>query len=108
MGFTVQKSGVDNIFLDDLFVYPDLKKLNNEIEKTDIFIDAKKIFEHGNFLNKKILVLGDEQSGKTTLSKVIYKRALANGLFPVLIEGDSIKSAQDYEKTINKAISTQY
>ncbi|WP_421279828.1 TIR domain-containing protein [Aeromonas taiwanensis] len=108
LGFTVQKSGVDNIFLDDLFVYPDLKKLNNEIEKTDIFIDAKKIFEHGNFLNKKILVLGDEQSGKTTLSKVIYKRALANGLFPVLIEGDSIKSAQDYEKTINKAISTQY
>lgn len=108
LGFTVQKSGVENIFLDDLFVYPDFKKLNNEIEKTDIFIDSRKVIDNGDFLNKRILILGDEQSGKTTLSKIIYKRAISNGLFPVLIEGENIKSVLDIEKTITKSIEHQY
>ena len=66
LGFTIQKSGVDQIRLQDLFVYPDLKKNNNEIENIDVFVDSQKLIRSGDFKNKYQIFMGDEQSGKTT------------------------------------------
>ncbi|ELC3158003.1 TIR domain-containing protein [Vibrio harveyi] len=108
LGFTIQKNGIDSIQLLDLFVYPDLKKINNEIENTDVFVDSRNLIDAGDFKNKLQLFLGDEQSGKTSFSKVIYLRAVSNGLTPVYLKGSEIKKANELTKLIDKAFKEQY
>lgn len=108
LGFTIQKSGVDHIRLQDLFVYPDLKKINNEIENIDVFVDSQKLIRSGDFKNKYQIFMGDEQSGKTTLVKMLYLGALTNGLVPILVKGEEIKSYRDLEKLKNRGYEAQY
>ncbi|WP_061013524.1 hypothetical protein [Photobacterium leiognathi] len=54
------------------------------------------------------MFIGDEQSGKSTFAKVIYKKALLEGFRPITIKGDSIKSANELDKYVEKAIIEQY
>ncbi|MCW4443587.1 toll/interleukin-1 receptor domain-containing protein [Vibrio splendidus] len=108
LGFTIQKNGVENIQLLDLFVYPDLKRINNEIENTDVFVDSKNLINSGDFKNKLHIFLGDEQSGKTSLSKVLYIKALSNSLIPIYLKGEDIKKANEFEKLVEKSFVEQY
>lgn len=108
LGFTIQKSGIDEIRLSDLFVYPDLKKVNNEIENIDVFVDSNKIIEGGKFKNKKRFFIGDEQSGKTTLSKKLFLNAISKSLTPVIVKGDEIKSHKDIHRLVERSYEAQY
>ncbi|MFA0657307.1 TIR domain-containing protein [Vibrio sp. 10N.222.49.C12] len=108
LGFTIQKNGVEDIQLLDLFVYPDLKRINNEIENTDVFVDSKNLIESGDFKDKLQIFLGDEQSGKTSLSKVLYLKAISNGLTPIYLKGEDIKKANEFNKLVEKSYTEQY
>lgn len=39
----------------------------------------------------KTLIIGSEQSGKSTLAKTLFRQYHSNGSIPVLIKGDSFK-----------------
>lgn len=108
LGFTIQKNGIDKIELLDLFVFPDLKKINNEIEDIDVFVDSKKIISDGKIDNSKRLFLGDEQSGKSTLAKMLFLKAIDLGLTPVIVKGDEIKGHKEIHKIIERNYEFQY
>lgn len=55
----------------------------------------------------RILIFGDEQSGKTTLAKRLFLKALSSGFLPLLIEGASFKDSRIKEK-IQKLVSANY
>jgi nucleoside phosphorylase len=61
----------EHISLNDLFVYPDLRIIKESLEETPLNIPGEKIWEQGN----RILILGDEQSGKTSLAKILFRES---------------------------------
>ncbi len=96
----------DSLSLDDFFVYPDLKKIKDEYNSLEQTINASEVILEGN-KDAKVLVMGEEQTGKSTLSKMIYKKILATGFLPILLNGSEISEIQS-EKILSNAIKNQY
>ena len=93
----------EHVSLNDIFVFPDLRSLNESIEDTRPNISGENLWECGN----RILILGDEQSGKTTLAKKLFLDAHLQGLVPLFITGIDIKSS-NLESQIPKLIALIY
>ncbi|MHB8390159.1 MAG: TIR domain-containing protein [Acidobacteriaceae bacterium] len=93
----------DRINLDDVFICPDLKVLDNEIDKLAKTVDGTSVLDSEGWK----LVFGDEQSGKTSLAKHYYVRLLQMGWEPLLINGENIKNS-DVENLMKHAHRKQY
>ncbi len=89
--------------MNDLFVFPDLKVIKESLEEFPSNISGEKLLEY----DSRILILGDEQSGKTALAKKIFLDALSSGLLPLLIEGANIRNSKIEEQT-QKLVSATY
>ncbi|HDL7804391.1 TPA: metallophosphoesterase [Yersinia enterocolitica] len=96
----------DNIDLNDVFVYPNLKNLSEENK-----FDMKKVAS-SNLIStdkSKILLVGDEYCGKTTLLRRLFIDAINNNQNPLLIEGSSIRNGNiEYDKIISRSVAKQY
>ena len=94
----------------DMYVFPLLssKKYSSFGLKNDSIKDISHFFDR---LNQKdiISILGDEQSGKTSLANYIYLECFHNSYFPILCNGeDLINSENNYQKLIQTKIREQY
>ncbi|HHT9138207.1 MAG TPA: hypothetical protein ACFYEK_13315, partial [Candidatus Wunengus sp. YC60] len=60
--------------------------------------------------NKKVVIIGADYSGKTTLAKKLYMEFSNQGLVPILIEGSLIKAVDEEKclKLIEKTFCDQY
>jgi hypothetical protein len=87
---------------DDLFVYPELKPRKKDLDSLPP-VDSEKLLDYSN----KIIVFGDEQSGKTTLAKKLFSLALDREYLPLLVDAASTNS-YDFEKCLSKLISSTY
>lgn len=96
----------DTIDLNDVFVYPNLKVLSEENK-----FDMKKVSSNIILKNehKKILLVGDEYCGKSTLLRKLFIDSVGNNQIPLLIEGSSIRNGNiEYEKIISRSVTKQY
>jgi hypothetical protein len=84
----------ENISLNDLFVFPELRVAKKNAEDLKSRIRADKLWCQ----SKYILILGSEQSGKTSLAKKIFLDAPKQKILPLYIEGQNIKSSRIEEK----------
>lgn len=81
--------------LGDLFVYPDL--LHRQIDQAITGKGTPASNLHGTDLAKfviekqRVLIFGAEDSGKTSLSKVLFQDLSREGLLPVLMKGSELK-----------------
>jgi hypothetical protein len=91
------------VSINDLFVFPKLRILRGASEEILPDISGGKLWES----NSLILVLGDEQSGKTTLAKRLFVDALSSEFLPIFIEGCNIKSS-NIEGQLQKLVSDIY
>lgn len=64
----IQHRFKNHIDLNDIFIYPDLKYYDKENDE-EIIINAEKLIKK---VDKKTLILGDEQSGKRSLAKKLF------------------------------------
>ena len=94
---------VRKVYLEDVFVCPDLKDLNVDIDKVTSTINCEVLARDPGWK----LIFGDEQSGKTSLAKHYLKLLLQKGLLPVWVQGKHIKSSNIQEVT-RKAYLQQY
>jgi uncharacterized protein YfkK (UPF0435 family)/predicted MPP superfamily phosphohydrolase len=110
VNFTHPRKGT--LLLDDVFIYPILKKVNpssNPKKHSYVdFSDTKKYL----LQSKQVVVFGPEQSGKTTLCKRIFRDIFQSGKVPLLIDGGKI-TAKDCEearcgKLVERTFLTQY
>ncbi|MGE9574760.1 hypothetical protein ACQP3C_27345, partial [Escherichia coli] len=69
LGFTIQHRRKEILYLDDLFIYPDLKRTKYEFDDYDVFVNSKNVLSHEKISGNKTLIIGSEQSGKSTLDK---------------------------------------
>jgi hypothetical protein len=92
------------IFLEDIFIYPNLTKMD-EIKDVKKNIDAEDFIEEF-YENKKILLVGENQSGKTTLCKKIYSKLKENGFVPIYLK--EAKFEGKIKNIIKNVLEKQY
>ena len=89
--------------ISDIFVFPDLSKINYDDEKEDILSSEDVFFEEFIKL-ERILIAGESQSGKTTLCKRLYMKLRSRNFFPVYVYDKTLK----FEGIINNKIETSF
>lgn len=94
------------LLLSDLYVFPTLKGENlNNPNKTTLYRNQTSILTVMQ-AKKKILVSGDKEYGKTALLKKLFMIFYTMELFPVFIDVNSIRSAN--ENDVNALIREAY
>jgi len=96
----------EKVFLDDIFVYPILEKYDvlREYEKKESSEDLI-----GNLCDySKILIAGENQSGKTTLCKKIFTVLREKNFVPIYITDKDQQYQGKIENKITKAFNEQY
>lgn len=96
----------ERVLLEDIFVYPLLTK-NDVAEDEQKIVNAldmiKSITEY-----PKVMIAGDDQSGKTSLCKMIFNDLIVKRLFPVYLTGKEGQYKGIIENQIENAIKNQY
>jgi hypothetical protein len=100
-----------DITIDDLFVYPALacKDPQRKFQLLRV-IGSQQVLEFIQ-TSRKVMVLGDETSGKTCLAKRLYRDLqLGSALVPVLINGRDIDGhkERDIRRLLKNAVEEQY
>ncbi|WP_025152418.1 TIR domain-containing protein [Morganella morganii] len=108
LGFTIQHRRKEYLYLEDLFIYPDLKKYSYQFDNYDLFVNSKIALNYKNIANNKIFLIGSEQSGKSTLSKILFREYYEAGGFPILIKGELFKKTSEINNVIDSAMREQY
>ena len=101
------------INLDDIFIYPYLEQYNisDSSDEEKVFINSEKLLNEIKEEEIKIVLLGEDSSGKTSLCKKAFEVFFNKGtFFPILINGDDIKKIEtkSLEKLKNILLSEQY
>lgn len=96
----------EKVELDEIFIFPDLDKLSNLKEKVET-INFEKLLD--TILNyKKIIIEGEEQSGKTTICKMFFKKLRDMNFIPVYISDPTNNFFGKMENRIKKSLMEQY
>ncbi len=92
---------------EEIFVYPQLEENDVEIEKKTFYADEISAgWEEG----RKILILADDEGGKTFLLRKYFRDIHEQGGLPLYIKGEEIGSVTEREidKLIEQTASAQY
>ena len=99
-----------DILLDDLFVYPDLRQLS--IPGDDKWSGSLVKESVPEFIRsrKRVLLMGEEKSGKTALAKMVFRDLFRMGLTPVYVLGSSIKDSKpdSIRSVVERAFTNAY
>lgn len=76
------------IILPDIYVAPDLKILRGDLNKISETTSINSLINDGNYL-----IIGDDQSGKTSLSKKLFASLLNSNYMPIVLNGTNLKSS---------------
>lgn len=101
----LQIEKVKNLALSDLFVFPDLERISDEFRKLDDYIDSENLISADKYC--KCILEGENQSGKSSLLNMLFRRFYERGLFPLLINAHDFNSF-NYLKILEKAYNSQY
>jgi hypothetical protein len=94
----------EQIYLHDLFVYPDLKPVRESLDEMPAIISSENLWEYG----ERLLIFGSEQSGKTTLAKRLFLDAFSKGFSPLIIPCSTIGNYKIIDEQIQKLIPETY
>lgn len=102
----------DDMLLEDIFIYPDLRVINSNSKNKRTFLEVnaekfKSIDEIGY-----TIIYGAETSGKTSLSRILQLKYKRDGLVPIIIQGKDVKSndidASKIKNLIKRSFKRQY
>ena len=99
----------DNINLDDIFVFPDVKQMDIEKSNENNFFSIEKILFKSH-LKQRLLLLGEEKSGKSTILLRVFNQLHQEGFLPIYIKANGLSSSSEKEiiKLLNRQIKSQY
>jgi hypothetical protein len=96
----------DKVLLEDIFVYPELEKYDDLGEYQKKNSSEKFLDDFSDY--PKILIAGENQSGKTTLCKIIFIDLREKNYVPVYISNKDNQDSGKIENKISKAYKEQY
>ncbi|WP_322084149.1 metallophosphoesterase [Burkholderia sp. BCC1972] len=107
-GAAFTHGAVSKISLSDIFVFPDLHEgiEGGEMPKT---VSSDILRRQIDTLGR-VIILGDDQHGKSSLLMRLYRDYLNSGFIPVLMSGAQLTNASDEQflKKLNAAVAQQY
>lgn len=103
---TSAHSQKETVILDDIFVYPELDKFDNTKENEET-INAKELLEKFSEYSR-IIIAGENQSGKTTLCKKFFKELKDRNFIPVYISAAKSCLSGKMEHKILHSLCQQY
>ncbi|MBE0363591.1 hypothetical protein PULV_a1054 [Pseudoalteromonas ulvae UL12] len=103
---TLQSPHKENVTLQDIFIYPDFKFLDDDISEHEVTRNSEFYSELSRFPTHS-LVVGEEQCGKTSFAKMVFKTAISDGAIPVLLKGRDINKS-DINHYLERALNLQY
>jgi len=96
----------EKVLLEDIFIYPELSKFD-DLKEYEKKISAEELIENiGNI--KKIIIAGENQSGKTTLCKKIFTTLRKKNLIPVYIFDRTYQFHGKIINRITESLKEQY
>jgi hypothetical protein len=110
LGLPILHPRKHNVTLDDLFVYPPLSRKDPD-KKFQLLqiIDSNKTLE---FIRStpRLIIMGEESSGKTALARQLYRALQSPHLVPVLLNARDIDGyrSKDIRHILGKAVAEQY
>lgn len=104
--FEYAHSQKEKVLLDDIFVYPELFKYDNLRERKNK-INSRDIIN--DILNyERIAIAGEDQSGKTTLCKIIFKKLREMNFVPIYISGKRNQLKGNIDDMMSETFREQY
>ncbi len=103
---TKAHSKKEKVLFSDLFVYPELEKYDDVREYEKKENSENVIWEF--FKYSKVLIAGENQSGKTSLCKKIILRLKEGNFIPVYISDKNGQYQGKFENKISVALKEQY
>ena len=102
-GIQLNHTEKENIILEDIFVFPDLQCPKDET------VSSKELLEIDSN-GSKILISGPEDSGKTSLIKILTNQYLESGYYPIYIDiqTHTILSTRDLLEIVDKVYEELY
>lgn len=107
LSIPLKHSKKPNLVLSDVFVFPDIEPLLEEDSVIQYPNSSELIDKVKNDSSANILIEGADQSGKTALLYVLYKRFYEMGLTPIYLRGKYCNET-DVKKLIKKYLKEQY
>jgi len=102
---TYAHSEKERVLLDDIFMPPDLDKFNDLGEHEEI--SSEELFK--NLLDyPRIVIAGENQSGKTSLCKVMFKELRKRNFVPIYISDEKDQFRGRIENKILESFHKQY
>ena len=95
----------EKVLLDDIFVYPELTKYD-ELKEVEKDMNAEEIIINFNYI--KMIIAGENQSGKTSLCKKIFQILRNKYLVPIFIYDENKKLQGKLDNIICKSFEKQY
>ncbi|TNI50310.1 metallophosphoesterase [Aeromonas veronii] len=103
-GFTHPEK--DELTLDDIFIYPNLRDLSPDSRVSER-ISSSRLLE--NNLGNKIMLIGEEYIGKTTLLKKLYLDLIKRNERPIYISASETNKLKKFDaRRLNKIVQEQY
>ena len=97
----------ENLTLDDIFVYPDVEPMSSlDNKRMYTYLDSENLLKSG-MQGQIVFLEGDTQSGKTSLLKMMARQCYQDGIYPVFIKGQDVKT-QNFNGILKQAYKKQY
>lgn len=98
-----------SITLSDIYVYPDLRKVEDGDEKHRNFVSARKLLSP-EVTADGVLLEGEEKAGCTSLLYQLYLEYHSRGFVPLLLRAKNLRKTTDAEidAEIRRAVEGQY
>lgn len=104
--FTKAHGNKEELTMDDIFVSPDLDRYNEEKDKRErVTFDA---IVDGFVVGEKLVIAGEDQSGKTTLAKELISRLRERHFVPVYLKDEQELLQGNLQYRVGQLFKEQY
>ncbi len=91
--------------LSDFYVFPDIERTEQKNSDIDSFYDSEKLISETSF--STCIIEGENQSGKTSLLSMLYKRFVDDDIYPLLLDSKDFKTTE-VDKVLKTSFFNQY
>lgn len=108
-GAFIKHPGRSNITLADIFIYPDMRQINNGEDRRRIIVNSAKLLSP-EMTTSGVLIEGDEKAGCTSLLYQLYRQYHERGFVPLLLRGTNLRKTHETEidALIKREVGVQY